>query len=50
VLPKTAGGTRWMAQLVPFQRSANVPPDWPMTWKYPTATQNLGDTQDTPRR
>jgi hypothetical protein len=50
VLPKAEGGTSWMAQLVPFQCSANVPPDWPMTWKYPTATQNFGDGQDTLRR
>ncbi|MGZ6704358.1 MAG: hypothetical protein ACXVFA_15365 [Solirubrobacteraceae bacterium] len=50
VLPKAEGGTRWIAQLVPFQRSAKVPLDLPMTWKYPTATQNLGDGQDTPRR
>ena len=39
-----------MAQSVPFQRSASVTPPGPRASKYPTAMQNLGDGQATPRR
>jgi hypothetical protein len=43
-------GSRWVRTVVPFQRSTSdvacVPELFPSL--YPTASQNVGDTQETP--
>jgi hypothetical protein len=43
-------GVGWTVQLVPSQCSTRGASKFPATWLQPTATQSVGEVQDTPFR